>query len=97
MRIDFTPAVWYNIDMEKTVKITVFIFVLILALSAAALVGCKPAETYTLLYTVIETQATAVAYEGYEFVKWSDGVFDTVRTDTYISNFNVQAIYEKIN
>lgn len=39
----------------------------------------------------------AVAYEGFKFVKWSDGVFDTVRTDTYISNFNVQAIYEKIN
>lgn len=100
--------------MEKTVKITVFIFVLMLALSAAALVGCKTAETYTLLYTVIDggyidgfktqqvqhggdgTSVQAYPYTGYDFLQWSDGVTTPERHDLNVQgNISVVAQFGK--
>ena len=41
---------------------------------------------------------TAVAYEGYEFVDWSDGVATADRTDTNVTeNITVTAIFEEID
>ena len=41
---------------------------------------------------------TAVAYEGYEFVGWSDGVATAERTDTNVTeNITVTAIFEEEN
>lgn len=39
---------------------------------------------------------TAIANEGFKFVKWSDGILDSERTDRKVNrNISVQAIFEK--
>lgn len=50
----------------------------------------------TVLAGEAGTEVLATAYEDYEFVSWSDGVFDNPRLDTNIlSNLEVEAVFQK--